>query len=290
MLRVLFSTVTLLFSIAAYSQEFLNDDNYAYGVGVADDEHSAYETAMVSLAQSIYTDIRSRTEMSAWEDDGGAGSSYLRDIGLNSDMRIDGAKKYVTFSGGKYVVYCYFNKKKYVDERMTEYGKWMTLADKYLQDYKNDAYPRALNYLYGSLYHAYESMDDRLMGVLHPYSKSLKDDVFGRLSEMHRNYFPRPHVLKGSGVLFPVVLDCERYIPDFEYLNADGEWNTPDGYRKYPPVSHPYHEDKLTPLIFCSGGSAYHGPEFRILYEDEVGGRPVRLYVPEKFHFEKYNL
>ncbi len=290
MRRLLLTVVFCAASLLCSSQDFLYDSNYVYGMGVSDDEQAAEETAMLSLSRALCTKVTNETEQYVTETSAGIEGGFNKNTRLTSNITVEGAKKYTTFEGGKYVVYCFFNKTEYVNTRIEQYAAYFNLVE----EAEASNHPHSLNLMLGNLYRAYTCMDTELMMVLCPQTAPMKKHALEKMKKIYGTGGPlTAHQLtwysmevQQDGSPWP------RFFPvaAFEYIH-NGKWEySPSrikGYREDGSLSIEDDQSLENVVIVYSPlrerGVKYI--QYRWLYEEIVNGEIIRIDVPESFYF-----
>ena len=310
MKRTIVTLLLFLFAWSTKSQGFHANDNILYGVGVSYNEESADSVAMLSLSRTIRTRVVNESEHVISENNGSSDDRFKKRTALYSTVEILGAKKHVEIDpDGRYVVYRYIDKERYVGERIEQYSHYMEMGNSLNVRVVFDTLKHRKNLLLGCYYRAYEAVSD---------TTGLFSLLYGR---------ERAEVL--AGLAMESLMNA--YYNGWEYIYVDEQdgMRTEDGARLVHGYSSILITDKLyafeyfdgvswsvPPFLFESAGD-YHlnmksswsvgeqdyeraliqfSPsrdsrgifvplEYRWLFEEKINGVYVKIDVPERFYY-----
>lgn len=293
MRRLLLILVFCIANLFCYSQDFLYDSNYVYGTGVSDDEQTAEETAMLSLSRALCTKVINETERYVTETDAGIKEGFSKNTHLTSNITVEGARKYTTFEGGKYVVYYFFNKTEYINTRTEAYAAHLSLV----KAAETSSHPHSLNIMLGNLYRAYTCMDTELMAVLYPQAESMKKHALEKMKKIYETGGPlTAHQLTWHSM--EVQQDGSPWpkffpVAAFEYIH-NGKWEYSSsrikGYRENGSmlIEEDQSLENVVIMYKPSAGCGIKHIQYRWLYEEMIDGEIVRINVPERFYFTEH--
>ncbi len=282
------SLLLLILPMLCYRQDFLNNPDYIYGVGIAKTEAAADSLAMLSMARAIYTDVTNETSMRVHSDGVKSNRSYDNNVSLKTRIRIVGSKKLVNrIKRKEYEVYRYFNKKEYIDQHLSVYEYKRMEADKlmfaesHIKNYRSDN-PHNVNLVLGSLYTAYEAVNDTLLNLLYPKSVVLRETL---KSEIKTVYDRAKSIRIWDGGQHGIMAkdNNNNPLPGFEYQNDKGEWVSPTVFKTMDEKQEVTRDDTKKRWAHVEGivnNTAYH-----ILYEELVDGKYMKIPVPDLFYF-----
>ena len=273
--------VAMFLSVAVcFGQEFLYSSDYVYGSATDFDESKADSLALISFSRCIQVNVNNSSEYKLNENKNGVTEEYSKNLRINSNVNIRGARKYVENNNGIFTVYYYFNKGKYLKECLDFYNSNMWMANKY----KNSNEPHAKNFILGHYYLAFSSVSEELFGQLYYGAESLKTNVLNDIIDCYNHFgylLSARNVGKTnpSGVLL-IRDENEKTIPGFEYKKDDGTWDVPRGFCDSEGEDCGY-EDAKWAYIYT------YVNEYRFLFETKTEYGIVKLNVPEEF-YSKY--
>lgn len=266
-----------LVGIFCKAQDFVDNPDYVYGIGVSFSERTADSLAILSLSRSLYIDVSNTSIYEAEETENSAKTHFFTRTSLSSGMRMRGVRKHVDLlPGGEYRVYYYINKPEYIESHLQEYFRYLDEADKY-DSWGSDRH--RVNLILGSLLYAYMELDDDILSAIYPKSDLYKVGVLDRIR------YTQEH----SGVLLSayeslngwVVHDINStFLCGFEFVDKYGEWISPR-----------YFED--CGFETCSVNDAYlsrvllYGKKYRFTFEEKIGNRYVKIPAPEGLYVER---
>lgn len=262
-------------SIVCSAQAFIDNPDYIYGVGVSENEYSADSLAMLSLSRAIYTDVVNESTYNVSEFDDKFSEKFTKSVSLNSSIRVDCAKKYVERQFDEYSVYYYINKTDYTEKHLNAYSKYINEAS----EYEHSKDPHSINLTLGSLYLAYEEVNNPLLNIFCKESNAYREFA---VSEIKRVYDCSGLILSirktFSDRWVEVREENKKSLPGFEYRDVNGRWKTPSFF--YDEDKNDYTGDraKYKWALIDSFDRVY-----RFTYEKIVGLTLVKINVPEEF-------
>jgi hypothetical protein len=273
--------LALFLPVWANAQAFLDNPDFAYGVGISKNEYSADSVAMLALSDAIYKEVSNESNYTIEENNGVISESYTKSVSLSSSIRIAGAKKLVSvLPDGKYKVYYYINKKEYIGSHLGRYVEYM----REFSEYEKSDDPHSVNYMLGSLYMAYSEVDDPTLNILSKESAIYKADAASKIEKIYKDCDIYLSARKANSPgWFMVREENSKSLPGFKCVGNDGKWGSPIAFYDYEQM--PCGTDKDT---YKWGLINIVGRKYRLTYEREIGDSAVEISVPEKFHYDKY--
>ena len=162
----------------AYSQSFLNDDNYAYGEGISNTIEDADKKALKDLAISLKAQIKASSIYRITDNNGEIKDFYTESINISSNLIIKDSYKYIDTVYNGYKVYRYINKKEYVESRLSIYNNIINTK----VNYNN-----SLNLVLGEYFYAYKILDDDLMALFYHKTNDLKNNLKAKIINLQKD-------------------------------------------------------------------------------------------------------
>ena len=286
MKRILVILLLCLAGNACPAQVFIDNPEYIYGVGIAKDESAADTVALASLARAIQVKVINESTYEVSENSRGISRTSRRRTTLTTNLKIEGAQKYVEPArGGKVKVYYYINKFDYVNERIARYERYMHEAD----TFETSKEPHAINYYLGAIYQAYLEVDDELLNALYGVSRTYRTYAMTRIESAYRHCGYILSVRDNGERQMMVRDENSRPLPDFEYLSTSGRWTSPRFF--LDDIQRPCDDPQKVMWALIEDMPKVKTPGtrmYRIPYEIKTPNGAVKIDVPESFYFERY--
>lgn len=271
------------------AQEYLSSPDYVYGCASSRIEETASTNALVSFSNAVGVSVSSKISHTLVEHNGKVCEDYVKDVGINSSLYVEGIKKDIKYNNGVYTVYYYINKSEYISSRIGLYKKNVSIAEEYE---KNKYTPHVYNLMIGYMYLAYSAVDDSLLNTLYPQSVSLKKDLYQKIRSTYltlavRNgnagkYWISKHQSSASNKLI-IIDENRRILPGFEYYDFNGQWTQPIEFMDENGDCNNNKKTALRTLVDKTNN------KFRFTYEMIVDGEFCKIDVPDEFYFCTFN-
>ena len=289
--RRLISIIFALVPVFCFSQDFLHSVDYVYGMGRGDSVFAADSAAMLSLSMSLRTHVVNETSHTIRETNKGITSVFEKNVSLDSSIDLSDSQNYVLRDNDGYIVYRYFNKRKYIDTHMSQYLFFMQKAN----EIKGTNVKHEKNLLLGCYYLAYLALDTPIMDLYGNIEDNKKDIIkMARETYCCNDYGTLAFIAKKwNGYEVSMAGQIDRFgdtepieLVGFEYFN-EFEWANPKCLSSKCNFDENLSNDPNTNVKYRRGVVEVKHPQvfYHILYEKYDGGRYIKIEVPDKWYF-----
>lgn len=283
-MKRLYFIITSLFicECFCFSQDFLTNTDYVYGVGVTD------SAAVVSLSISIGVQVVSDVEYTIIEQNDSISSSFKKKRGMSYTRFLSDTKSF--YENGIY--YRFINKKEYVDDILKNVNYYVNKAEEIDTSYVK----HNINLILGCYYNAYCALNDELFIL---FTKK-------QYESFKESFLLKAKLVYSSGLYGSLFLDekmnygyivctnfCSKTVEGvrsslfaFEY-NDNGTWMLPTHFSIYQGIKKNYSLPNDN-LLFdsCYISTSNNHITYRILYENEFG----KINVPDEWYFTELKI
>ena len=291
-MKKLISILFILISFACYSQEFIGNPAYKYGMGNSDDE------ALVSLAKTIRASVSSESSHSVYESGKKFGETYSSESKVISSVELRGESLPAKIKGKWYR---YINKEEFIDARKRIVMEYLSLAD----SLRGSGKKHEQNLILGCYYLAYRAIDSDVMDALYDKNIDTKEYIIRMARESYKlNYaeygylaisysvpsISKTYVSVGAGRLDGYLCQPAPLF-GFEYYE-NGIWKTPNFFMKKvfnldEGISNVDSDMEIHRSCAINGIKTQFS--YRLLHEEYDNGRYIKLNVPDWWYFDSYS-
>lgn len=235
------------FDIPRTVRVFIEKENYVYGMGCSKDFNTADEMALQSLAKSVYSKVISNRFTTEDNREGGGHSFHYSDDRVLTIMEIKGSKIFSMEENGMFYVVRFYDKEKYVKEKLKKYHEYMNNAEIGLRS----GLSFGDNLYLGYAYLAYKTIDDEAFKHLSDSAVYLLNAAKKSIKTMYTNMCLNTSISTEYGRMleghYEVRNNQSNKIQDFEYKTPDSKkWNrTYTGSKRF---------EYFEPTIFSTEG------------------------------------
>lgn len=250
LLNITYIIVIILYSQFASAQDFdiprtirifIEKENYVYGMGCSKDFNTADEMALQSLAKSVYSKVISNRFTTEDNREGGGHSFHYSDERVLTIMEIKGSKIFSMEENGLFYVVRFYDKEKYVKEKLKRYYEYMNNAELWVRS----GLSFCDNLYLGYAYLAYKTIDDEAFKHICDSAvyllNSTKQSIKGMYSNMCANTtisFEYGRMLEGH---YEVKNNKSIKLHDLEYKTPDSKkWHKTftgsKSFERYEPI------------------------------------------------------
>jgi len=281
-MKKIFVAIFLGISALCYSQDFIDNPDYIYGMGQTD------SAAVASLSMSIGVKVENEVSYNIVEEGKQVTTKFFKNSGMSSSRFLNGIKTY--YDNGIY--YRYINKKEYINNKIALCEEYESKADMY----DSMQIKHRINLTLGYYYKAYTMLNDALFIALtgNRYD-SWKETLKLKAKSIYKSgdygeLFLNEKVPNGYGIVTnrsSKSVGMPSCLFAFEYLDS-GVWKTPYYFKQFGENSGYNYSSPNDKIYFdkCYINSKTNAISYRYIYEDEYG----KINVPDEWYFAIYKI
>ena len=294
-MRGLLIYLGVMLSLASASaQEFLNNDDYIYGVGATD------SAAVVALSTSISVSVKSEINYAICERGKSIEESFKKDVNIFSSIVIPNSRQYVGDNG---LYYRYINKTEYIQKKESEYFRYMSAVDEMTGNKTRVRKKHEINLILGNYYLAYCSMSEPLIvALLGSVAVTRSENAMYMAKSVYNSHdYGMPCIYCKEFKSYIIYTIGGYEIPEtaqptdmfaFEYF-LDGKWVLPVLYSERFPWGSSAHyntDNDSVPSKMCMVRANSSQLKYRIIYECVNNGTIMKLNVSDEWYFNIFNV